>query len=725
MKRKSLILVLVALFCLFFTGLTRVSAAEEKTFEKITDVSQITSGASYLIVYETDNLCFDGSLSSLDAVSNYKSVTIENSRITVDSSYAFTLILSGDVYNVKASSGNCIGRESDSNGLLCTAGKTYANTISFENGNVNIVSSGAYLRYNATSGQTRFRYYSSGTYTNQKAIQLYKEVVAGGETPEQPDTPVVPEPTNEVEKVNKLFTEYYNEGTYVKNTSIYLNATAVEELATHFHVENHLVRTTYYTPEALWMSQGAEGEGVKYSYYGSAANNGGVTYGVAENALEAPETTNVVLSGAGKESMEAYYTTLADLKSNTAVWVADGNGYATTDATVLAWFLDFTAPCLYGSVITSNYFSYAKATVEEENDELVLKLWVTSENWSAIANGVEGSDNVLSTAVISYEKEFEVSIEKAIEIAKAAGSTYTSDKYTVTGTITEVYNTTYGNMHIQDENGNDLTIYGTYSEDGSTRYDAMSYKPIVGDVVTLYGILGTYNSTAQMKDSWLLDVVAHECELSEPTCSNRAKCSICGVEQGELSDHVDEDKNHECDECGTMVGVHEANDEGNCDYCGEAVEGDAPVIGILAEFTFGANGSASHVDPNSKFSNGKSYTSSGYTLKFTTATNVYDGGYDAKGNSCIKLGTSSKIGSFDVTVPENVTKVIIYVAQYKSNTTKITVNGTSYTITTASNNGAYTAIEVDTTTNKTVNFATVSGGVRCMIDKIVFEGYAK
>ena len=49
------------------------------------------------------------------------------------------------------------------------------NTISWEDGSPKIVAQrGAVLRYNATSGQTRFRYFKSGTYTNQKAIALYK-----------------------------------------------------------------------------------------------------------------------------------------------------------------------------------------------------------------------------------------------------------------------------------------------------------------------------------------------------------------------------------------------------------------------------------------------------------------------------------------------------------------------------------------------------------------------
>jgi hypothetical protein len=103
-------------------------------------------------------------------------------------------------------------------------------------------------------------------------------------------------------------------------------------------------------------------------------------------------------------------------------------------------------------------------------------------------------------------------------------------------------------------------------------------------------------------------------------------------------------------------------------------------------------------------------------------SSVYGPAYDAKGNSCIKLGTSSKTGSFSFTVGENVTEVRIYVAKYKANTSKITVNGTAYTLTNNSNDGLYDVIVVDTTTVKTVTFATASGGVRCMVNAIEFVG---
>ena len=136
------------------------------------------------------------------------------------------------------------------------------------------------------------------------------------------------------------------------------------------------------------------------------------------------------------------------------------------------------------------------------------------------------------------------------------------------------------------------------------------------------------------------------------------------------------------------------------------------------EFALGANGSATHADGTSKTT--YTETVSGYTLTLSNVSNFYTGARDAKGNSCLKLGASSKAGGFSFTVPADVTSVIIAAGKYKSNTTKLSVNGTTHTLTKNSNDGAYDAITVDTTTNKTITLITVSGGYRAMINTITF-----
>lgn len=146
--------------------------------------------------------------------------------------------------------------------------------------------------------------------------------------------------------------------------------------------------------------------------------------------------------------------------------------------------------------------------------------------------------------------------------------------------------------------------------------------------------------------------------------------------------------------------------------------------GMVAEFDFGANGSASHTDGTEATGN-KAYTVNGYTLTLTSLNKVYVDATDAKGNSCIKVGTGKATGGFSFTVGDDIDKVIIYVAKYKAKDVKLTVNGTEYAVNTASDDGAYTAITIDTTTVKTVTLATVGTSTgRCMVNTIEFYSTA-
>ncbi len=144
-------------------------------YEKITSTSELVDGGQYLIVYEDGNLAFDGGLITLDAVGNTIAVTITNNTIPSNATTdAASFIIDTTNNTIQSASGYYIGQTSNANGLASNQNTTYANAISFnDDGTVNIVSGGAYLRYNSTSNQVRFRYYKSSSYTGQKAIALY------------------------------------------------------------------------------------------------------------------------------------------------------------------------------------------------------------------------------------------------------------------------------------------------------------------------------------------------------------------------------------------------------------------------------------------------------------------------------------------------------------------------------------------------------------------------
>lgn len=175
---------------------------------------------------------------------------------------------------------------------------------------------------------------------------------------------------------------------------------------------------------------------------------------------------------------------------------------------------------------------------------------------------------------------------------------------------------------------------------------------------------------------------------------------------------------HECSECGAQLDKATHDTDSDCETCGRSVaSGD-----VAATFEFGdKDTSKGHVDGNSASS--YTETQGAYTLTLSSMSNVYTGAFDAKGNSCLKLGTSKKGGSFTFTVPDDVMSVVIYIAGYKANTVSISITGgdkdvTNQSVTTLSSNGEYTAITVDTKTGKTLTFTST---YRCMVNAIEFK----
>lgn len=154
-------------------------------FVKVTNANDLTSG-EYLIVYGEGSLAFNGALETLDAVSNTIPVVFDHDKIQgTNEALTAVFTINATAGTIQSASGMYIGQTSDANGLATSAETAYTNTITFdEEGNANIVSGGAYLRYNSASNQTRFRYYKSSSYTNQQTIQLYKKESAEPVEPE-------------------------------------------------------------------------------------------------------------------------------------------------------------------------------------------------------------------------------------------------------------------------------------------------------------------------------------------------------------------------------------------------------------------------------------------------------------------------------------------------------------------------------------------------------------
>ena len=141
--------------------------------------SSISAG-KYLIVCEDQNVAFDGSLNALDGVGKVVDVSISDDVISYSAALdakTFTIAAITGGYSIQSASGIYIGRTADANEIDESTSTVYTNTITITNGDADIVGSGgAYLRCNPNSGNQWFRYFKSSSYTNQKAIQLYKYI---------------------------------------------------------------------------------------------------------------------------------------------------------------------------------------------------------------------------------------------------------------------------------------------------------------------------------------------------------------------------------------------------------------------------------------------------------------------------------------------------------------------------------------------------------------------
>ena len=222
---RRLISVLLALVMLLSLLPTAVFAADPapQTYKKVTQAPEDWSG-TYLIVSEGDKVALDSSLTTIDAVNDYKAVEISEGAIETTEAIAVTIEkMSDGNYSIKGANGKYIYQTSDANGLK-TGDKATANTITLNaDGTVNIVSGGAYLRFNAASNQMRFRYFKSATYTKQQAITLYKldaaparqsGIVTDLATLQDGDTVVIFNPVYK-KTLSTEYSGFYNKGTDV------------------------------------------------------------------------------------------------------------------------------------------------------------------------------------------------------------------------------------------------------------------------------------------------------------------------------------------------------------------------------------------------------------------------------------------------------------------------------------------------------------------------------
>lgn len=158
---------------------TFVQGSANGDFEKVTSAPTDWSG-EYILVYE-QNATTGYVWTGVDAVNSYVSKPISSNTIADDGVISITIAPMSGGYSIRINGGTNNGKyiygTSGSNKINFGSNPSL-NTLSYESNSVKITSNSSVMRFNNNSGQNRFRYFQSSTYTNQQPVQLYKRVHA-------------------------------------------------------------------------------------------------------------------------------------------------------------------------------------------------------------------------------------------------------------------------------------------------------------------------------------------------------------------------------------------------------------------------------------------------------------------------------------------------------------------------------------------------------------------
>lgn len=131
-------------------------------------------------------------------------------------------------------------------------------------------------------------------------------------------------------------------------------------------------------------------------------------------------------------------------------------------------------------------------------------------------------------------------------------------QYRVTGYISKMVNTTYGNYNIKDATG-EILVYGTLNNGESKKFEALGINE--GDIVTIVGPKASYNGAAQLKN---VTVEVHKAVKDITAAEFVAK---------------DDDKTVYYRLSGTVSGIKDSDVYGNFDLTDES--GKVYVYGLL------------------------------------------------------------------------------------------------------------------------------------------------
>ena len=181
----------------------------------------------------------------------------------------------------------------------------------------------------------------------------------------------------------------------------------------------------------------------------------------------------------GEVQLSSSYVAIPESGGSTAVTVTATDNWTIDAEKIPAWLT--VAPASGGAGETTITFSAEKAL-----DGRTAELQLNCGGKTQLINVIQG----LST----------VSNATCAEVIAGPDS----KTYRVTGTVTSIANTTYGNWYLQDATG-EIYIYGTLDAKGQTK-NFLSLGLEVGDEVTVEGPKTTYNGTVELVDVTVIKI---------------------------------------------------------------------------------------------------------------------------------------------------------------------------------------------------------------------------
>lgn len=150
-------------------------------YVKVTSAPSDWSG-DYLLVYE-NNETSAYVWTGVDGANCYSEQTITGNTIANGNMVSITTAPMSGGYSIKVNGGTNNGKyiSGSSNSNTINFGTSASpNTLSYESNSVIITSNSSVMRFNNANDQKRFRYFKSGTYSQQQPVQLYKKTSSSG-----------------------------------------------------------------------------------------------------------------------------------------------------------------------------------------------------------------------------------------------------------------------------------------------------------------------------------------------------------------------------------------------------------------------------------------------------------------------------------------------------------------------------------------------------------------